>query len=301
MPMHPGAQRIVRAAGDVLERLLALSGSDRTTLLLEEAERRVPAVRPADVLRQYRSDRFVQAPRVDRNQLQPIIDDAIGAVAPRFDVIELAPLVPLGSHAALGGVAQDRIVTTVRQAEVAADPTVGLTLEAALRRKASGDATEVRVAAIQRVVRANFPMTPLHLGHFSLLGIVTAGRDRGSRAFEREALTEHIRLLTRIIEQRGHESVTVKLTDFDGSGASLLADLRTELDGIETHVWPERPHGAGYYPGVCFHIFVTIGGEEHGIADGGIVDWTQRLLADRKERLVTSGISVERLAMLMHK
>ena len=35
------------------------------------------------------------------------------------------------------------------------------------------------------------------------------------------------------------------------------------------------------------------------LADGGSVDWTQKLLADRKERLVVGGISSERLAGLV--
>jgi hypothetical protein len=34
------------------------------------------------------------------------------------------------------------------------------------------------------------------------------------------------------------------------------------------------------------------------MGDGGFVDWTQKLVQSGKERLMTSGLSLERLAML---
>ena len=48
---------------------------------------------------------------------------------------------------------------------------------------------------------------------------------------------------------------------------------------------------------MCFKLGVLVDGEPVEIGDGGMVDWTQRLLGNRKERLMTSGLSVERLAM----
>lgn len=40
-------------------------------------------------------------------------------------------------------------------------------------------------------------------------------------------------------------------------------------------------------------------GGEFEIGDGGGTDWTQQLLADRKERLVIGGIGVDRLALAL--
>ena len=57
-----------------------------------------------------------------------------------------------------------------------------------------------------------------------------------------------------------------------------------------------RTRGAGYYAGAAFRIAVDIGGDELELADGGVVDWTARLLGDRRERVVVSGLGVERLA-----
>ena len=61
------------------------------------------------------------------------------------------------------------MVTAVRACEVAADPTKALALEAASRRTRTRETT-VRLAAVQRVVRAQFPAG--FFPHFGLLGLV---------------------------------------------------------------------------------------------------------------------------------
>lgn len=60
-----------------------------------------------------------------------------------------------------------------------------------------------------------------------------------------------------------------------------------------------RLTGLGYYDGPCFHIKMTNDrGESFMLADGGFVQWTQRLLGDRKERLMTSAIGTELLCRM---
>lgn len=53
-----------------------------------------------------------------------------------------------------------------------------------------------------------------------------------------------------------------------------------------------------YYPSLCFKLDVVAGGEQVDVADGGVVDWTQSLLGNRKERLTIGGLSLDRLALL---
>lgn len=54
--------------------------------------------------------------------------------------------------------------------------------------------------------------------------------------------------------------------------------------------------GRGYYDGACFTISATgSSGDELVLADGGLTAWTRHLLSDQKERLVISGLGVERL------
>ncbi len=37
------------------------------------------------------------------------------------------------------------------------------------------------------------------------------------------------------------------------------------------------------------------------LADGGLVNWTQRLLGDNKERLMTSGIGIELMCRVFRR
>jgi hypothetical protein len=50
-----------------------------------------------------------------------------------------------------------------------------------------------------------------------------------------------------------------------------------------------------YYDRVRFSLNLVHRGQEINLADGGLVDWTQRLTGNKKERLFTSGIGLELL------
>ncbi len=60
-----------------------------------------------------------------------------------------------------------------------------------------------------------------------------------------------------------------------------------------------RKAGLGYYPHLCFHIFATNqNGNVVQIADGGAVDWAAKLLGNKREAMVTSGIGAELMQKL---
>ncbi|HEY6101087.1 MAG TPA: hypothetical protein VIW03_16750 [Anaeromyxobacter sp.] len=54
-----------------------------------------------------------------------------------------------------------------------------------------------------------------------------------------------------------------------------------------------RLEGLGYYDGLCFRIQVDGPAGPLPVVDGGFTRWTQRLLGDRKERLLCSAIGSE--------
>ncbi len=57
-----------------------------------------------------------------------------------------------------------------------------------------------------------------------------------------------------------------------------------------------RTGGRGYYQDVCFHRYGTSPSDQLvELADGGVVNWTQRQLSNARERLVISGIGSERV------
>jgi hypothetical protein len=301
----PMLHRIVRRSGGtgVLDLLAGLPGADLTSLLLEATRRRAGRLRPPDVLRRYDLDRFVVPAPIPLRQLRRAEDALLSALPPEVELLTLSPVVPLGTHSVLGTVNQNKVVSTIRAGEVAADPTNGLALAAAVRRRQAmaadpRSAAEVRLGTIQRVVRGQ--QFAGALAHFTLLGLVSAGRDTGDLAFERRHPAEHLRWLTGGIRAAGGQGIEVRLTALEPRFGPVLAAIRADLaDRPEVRVVedPQRQSGRGYYTGLCFKLFATVGGEPFEVGDGGLVDWTQRLLGNRKERLTISGIGVDRLSL----
>ncbi|WP_198663527.1 hypothetical protein [Jiangella endophytica] len=342
--------RVVRrvGGGDVLEVLAGLPGSELTTLQLELMRRRAGALSPAAVLERYRRDRFTAPAAVPFEALRRVEDvllDALAAQPSPVEVVTLAPLAPLGAHSVLATVDQNKVVSTVRGTDVAADPTNGLALEAAVRRqdlqraaagaaadrttagqasagqatagRPSGSAGVVRLAAVQRVVRAQLVDGPAMFAHFSLFAQVTAGRDLGGREFERAALAEQLAVITRALPLLGAEAVEVRLTVLDPR-LEQVADATLGALGPDAApsdaaapdagpgagpgvvpvtgvLDPGRASGRGYYEGLCFKVLARLGGELVEVGDGGFAGWTRELLSNRKERLLISGLGIDRL------
>jgi hypothetical protein len=294
------AGRVVRGLGgtDVVARLAALSGSDFTSVMLEVVKRRAAKQTPASVLRRYAQDRFTR-PGGTSWQARRRAEDALLACLPAdVEVVTLSPLVPLGTHSALGTVSQHKVVTAVRACEVAADPTNALALEAAMRR-AGPEPGPVRLAAIQRVVRAQrFPAG--WAAHFSLFAMVTAGRDEGNLRFEQAALTGQLQFAAGALRAAGVPRVQVAFTPLSDPGERIVASVTTALAAAPASVVVDRDRvaGRGYYRDVCFKVNALTGAGPSEIGDGGFTDWTARLLANKKERLLTSGYGLDLLAPL---
>ena len=288
-----------------------LSGADFTTLMLEVMQRRAAAVTPATLLERYRSDRFVTPATPTFERLRCVETALLDAASGGFETITPAPLAPLGTHSAIATVAQNKVVATLRHNEVAADPTNALALEAASRRRralsrAAKSQQHVALAALQRVVRAQAVSGARHFAHFELLGLLSAGRDQGAFAFERAAAITHLDVHVRGLRALGATSVHISLTDFSRGELRTVADAcRDAFDGAPGVVCrddPERVGGAGYYQGLCFKVHAAFGEEPlFETSDGGIVDWTQRLVGSAKERCFISGLGIDRVALAITK
>ena len=81
-----------------------------------------------------------------------------------------------------------------------------------------------------------------------------------------------------------------------------LARVKTDVFDALAPQFPEasfrfnlaRLEGLSYYRGLCLRISpLAPDGNRYPAADGGFTDWTARLLEDRKERLLATGIGVE--------
>ncbi len=312
----PMLERIQREAGipeliDVLVERLA--PTDLQSLLLEVYRRRAPSVQPSQLLERYERDRFVQPSDLAPGMLAKLESLVWSLLPDPYVAVELSPVCPLGTNAAIATVDQNKVVTTIRNTEVVADVTNVLALECASRRRSllrsnHRSRERVRLCTSHRVVRGQaYRAVPGVLPHFRLLGLCAAGRDEGSFQFETTSLVEQIAFylqLLRGISQLGYQAhrLRVTFTDLEQGrwGQSLiehvLKPLTANYSDVLCELDPERETGRGYYVGACFHIYATnMAGTEFELVDGGFTTWTRQILSNHKERLLISGIGIERL------
>jgi hypothetical protein len=92
------------------------------------------------------------------------------------------------------------------------------------------------------------------------------------------------------------------VTCLEEASRLILAALTAELGGLpglDVAEAPERDSGRAYYRGLCFKVFARSGADAEmlEVGDGGFVDWTAKLLGNRKERTLISGYGIDRLAL----
>jgi hypothetical protein len=304
---------------------------------------------------------LVEASKVDARLFNQFDRIALQAAA-QFEAIELSPVGPLGLNHVLGGIDQNNVLTTIRNAEVLGDPTTAMALECWRRRKAGagrGGSDAVRLCCSQRLVRLQPFDEPGYSPHFRVFALVSAGRDTGSHAFEIQHLGEHIRFYLRLLDALNHQGFSfreplVEISDtavvesllrlsgiepgelresvrahVQGGSQRFLSDrsvrlpeaiedpahqlpdgtphfrltrlktelvdkLRGEFPGAQFRFNLSRLEGLSYYRGLCLRISPRApDGNRYPITDGGFTDWTARLLENRKERLLATGVGSE--------
>lgn len=285
-------ERIERAAETpgLVDALGKLSPADLRSLLLEVHLRQAARLTPAQVLAQYRRNRFTSPSTVDPAVFAAFDRFAFETLRARgYTPLELSPVAPLGSVSVVSPLSQNLVLTAERGAEVVADSTNVLAMESAVRR--SG-ATRVRLCASHRLMRTQ-PFPEGWSQHFRLLALTIAGRDEGSFRFETESLREQLAAMLTLLD--GLDELRVTVTDLgarrDLLAARVLTPVAEAFPQVEVAFDDERTRGRGYYVDACFEI------SARGVsfADGGFTTWTRQLLGNAKERLLTGGLGVDML------
>lgn len=274
--------------------LAGMPAADLRTLLLAVARDRAADVRPADVLRRWREDRFVRPAQVDPRALAGVEARMWRLLPADVEGVELSPVAPVGTCSAIAPVSQNRIVTTMRATEVVSDPTNALAVEAAERRRRSG---EVHLAAAHRVLRAQ-DFGPGMSAHFRLFTLVSSARDAGSGRTEARLLIRHLTYWRTVLAELAPSAAPrLHVTVLDDP---LLRDRIADTvhpafaaEGVPLRDEPDRKRGRGYYAGCALRLTLLDAALEVG--DGGLTDWTARLTGDAKERCVVSCLATERL------
>lgn len=80
--------------------------------------------------------------------------------------------------------------------------------------------------------------------------------------------------------------------------AQVRAPLAAQFPQVRLRHDLSRTEGLGYYRGPCLRLTaVDASGLRLPLVDGGYTDWTARLLGDRHERLLSTGIGADLLAL----
>jgi len=287
-------RRIERRTGVAgLAELLAerLSPGDLQSLLLEVYAQRAGKLSEVELLERRQQSRFCQNAPVAPGALLELKQLWLRLLDKGFEALELSPLAPLGSCSVLAPVHQNKLVSCTRNLEVAGDPSNQLALECALRRR--DGQPEVHLSACQRVVRAQALPGPECFAHFTLLALASAsGTPEG---FEESQLRRHLNFHLRFLSQAlPGEPLTLRWSP--KTPATLVDRVEGWLREQEFSFhsgWLESVEAANYYLGVRFKLWA--GSDEVG--DGGTTDWCRRLLQSRGERLLISGLGLERVAL----
>jgi hypothetical protein len=297
-----GADRRWTQAG-VDDAALAALGDELTpsalwSLLLEVLARRAAQRTPADLLRQFERDGFVQPAPVDQRTLNAL-DGHLLAAAASFEAVELSPLAPLGACSVVGPTSQHKIVSALRGTEVLADPTNALALECARRLRADPGVV-VRLATCQRCVRAQaLPKQPGFAQHFRIFCLASAAREQANHAFAEGALGEHIAIhlaaLDRL-ERHGYAFADRRVAVLATPARAALADrVAAAVAGAPVE---RRELQHPYYDGLRFQISSrSVDGDAVPLIDGGIVDWVARLTSNHRLAMVISGMGSQLAAL----
>jgi len=309
--MNKITERIEREAGiSGLALILAekLSPTDLQSLLLEVYRIRSDRIQPSTVLSDFASNRFVRPSTVSPISLLRWEQIAFSLLPQEFEPIALSPVCPFGTSSVVSQVDQNWAVTTARNTEVVSDSTNVLALECSIRRREllrshPKSSNPIHLAASHRLLRAQYYKSPESIAHFSSFALCSAGKDQGNLKFELSTLVLHVRFyLTALSAFLGpdvplHLSITdLGLNPRELIMAQLLSVIQSEFECVGCGFDEGRTKGRGYYSDLCFHIHATAAsGQRLELVDGGSINWTQKFLSNKKERLIISGIGSERL------
>lgn len=295
-----------------------MAATELWSLLLAVMEQRAAQRTPAMVRQQWEHDRFVQPCAVNQRILNEL-DSHLLAAASDFEALELSPVAPLASCAAVALTSQNRIVSTARGSEVVSDPTNVLALECARRLREAPGAT-IKLTTSHRCVRAQaFPKRPGFAAHFRMFCLASAAHERKDHGFVVEALIEHIRThiaaLDRL-EKHGYRFPDRRLRLLATPERRHLAErIGQEFSVPESRDSSERVSEERcvlpvtietlehpYYDGLRFMLDAsTPDGNAVPLIDGGAFDWLRKLTDNKRMVYVASGMGSQLAAVLFRR
>ena len=278
-----------------------LSASELNTLLLELFRIRSGKITPAELLRQFEKNRFAAPSDVDTIHFVEFELRCLKLASSKgFVTVTLSPLAPIGTCSAVAFVDQNNVVSALRGTEVVSDATNVFAILIAKESKKNHGI--IKYAATHRHVRSQSLSNPAFTPHFGIFCLATGGRDTGSFSFELDQLFDHITTHLSVFANEfdlGKEKLLLKifLKDENEIFHQKLKERMKDMNGQLTVQIEKEIDPGEYYKLVQFKFFIVSKGQEINLSDGGFVDWTQKLIPNKKHRLIISGVGTE----LIHK
>ncbi|MFZ2497517.1 MAG: hypothetical protein ACP5N0_14235 [Methanosarcina sp.] len=275
-----------------------LSQSEISTLLLALSKKTANKNTPNDILGKYESNRFVKPSKLNPIKVKQVeILMLETAEASGFSSVLLSPASLLGSCSVIAKVDQNNVISATRGLEFISDGTnvLAIYLANGIKNKTIDNTkSPVHLSATCRVTRGQMFRSNEFVPHFGLFTIVSSGKDTGSYGFEKDAIAKHMEFYISYFGDKLGHKLKVSLNVRNG-----YTDKMGFINRIHFHLREIYPHidftvneevlDNSYYQGVNFKISVN----DVEIVDGGFVDWTQKLLGNKKERLLTSGAGID--------
>lgn len=272
-----------------------LSNSEVNSLSLELFRQLSGKLKPADLLRQFQQNRFTLVSGVDAIEYKTYELEWLKQAAEiGFQPLQLSPVAPLGTCSVVGLVDQNNIVSSTRSTEVVSDATNFLALRIATDFQKDKSRRTIKYCTAHRHTRAQHFTNPAFSAHFGAFCMVTGGLDSGNDAFEIDNLKKHLRFYCERLLSEFSEGLVIKFCPKRGirNIGSVHDDLRSLSPRIRI-VDNVEDEARDYYQTARVRVYLDRQKEEINIADMRFVDWTQKLLNNRKHRLLISGTGLE--------
>ena len=254
-----------------------LSGSELNTILLEVFNRRIQQETPSSLLNKYEGNKLVKPANIDVLRYKEQELTCYKVLASRgFEPIEHSPAAQLGTSSVVATVDQKKVLTALRNTEMQADPTNNY-------------------SNISRIIRTQVFDNPNFTPHFSVICLISCGKDTGSFNFEKEELLKHLTASYDVLRSYSFEHIYFEIIPckgYDGQSPLItesISYVQKNSDHIKVSV-VEPDYENNYYYGFRIKAKIVVGENVIEIGDGGLLDWTQQLLTNRKERMMTMGI-----------
>lgn len=264
--------------------LRGLSAEELRVILNDVARARAASASEADLMAAWRQDPFLDPSSSDPRSVLALQARLWQALPRDFAAVTLSPFAALGSVTRLSGTGQNRVISTMRGNELVYDPLHPLAFEASRRRRLGHP--RVHLAASEKVAHAWDAAPGAH--HETHFGLVSSAPDGGGLSTEAELLTTHLSFWA--------EALLPAMPQVSIEVVAWVDPVRELLDGLEAlkHervAWCEDDQRWRHpYSVVAFRVRTQTGAV---LGDGGVVQWTQALTGNRKDRAVASGISLD--------